>query len=115
VAAPAPAVAPPTPAAAPAEQPPPAAHRPVELTVKGAPPGARVLLDGEPLGEAPGPLAVPFGQEPVELTVTAPGREPAKVTVVPNQTLSTTVTLKKKAPGTGKPRRSISKDLENPF
>ena len=84
------------------------------LTVRGAPRGARVWIDGNPVGEVPGPMAVPFGETSIQLTITAPGHEPATVDVVPRPTVAVTVKLKKKATGTT-PRSSIPSDLESPF
>jgi hypothetical protein len=49
----------------------------------------------------------------VELTITAPGHEPARITLVPDRSRTETVVLKKRA--APRPRRSISKDLESPF
>jgi eukaryotic-like serine/threonine-protein kinase len=109
-----PAAAPAAPAPAPAVKAPPSPG-PVQVIVNGAPRGARILLDGQPLGDAPGPVAVPFADTPVELTITAPGYEPGRLTVIPRQSLQSTVTLRKRPSPPARPRRSISKDLENPF
>jgi eukaryotic-like serine/threonine-protein kinase len=87
----------------------------VEVTVQGAPRGARILRDGKSLGEAPGPVAVPFGDETVMLTVTAAGHESTNLFVVPNHASSATVMLKKRAPGPATTRDGIPRDLENPF
>jgi hypothetical protein len=85
------------------------------VTVQGAPRGARISYDGKPLGEAPGPVPVPFGDEAVMLTVTAAGHESTNLFVVPNHAASATVMLKKRAPGAATTRDGIPRDLENPF
>jgi serine/threonine-protein kinase len=91
-------------AAAPAE-----AQRRVQVTVRGAPAGARIWLGTTALGEAPGPVALPFGQAPVELRVTAPGHSPRTLKVTPQQDQSVEVKLQKRTP------RKDSSDLESPF
>jgi hypothetical protein len=85
------------------------------VTVQGAPRGARILRDGKPLGDAPGPVLVPFGDEPVKLTVVATGYESTNVVVVPNHAASATVVLKKRGPGAATTRDGVPSDLENPF
>jgi serine/threonine protein kinase len=86
----------------------------VELTVRGAPPGAHVLLGEEVLGDASKPVPLPFGQAPLELTVSAPGYEPFALSVVPDHDGESEVKLKKRAPRP-KAKRSVPSDLENPF
>jgi hypothetical protein len=103
--------APPVPEVVPAP-PLPAPHPPVAVTVRGAPRGARVFLDGQLLGEAPGPVAVPFGESAVELTVTSPGHPPVTVSVTPSQAVE--VRLKRRAPGASAPP-GLPRDLESPF
>jgi len=86
----------------------------IDLTVQGAPQGARILLHGKTIGEAPGPVALPFGLDALQLIITAPGHEPFNLSLVPNQSLLTTVAMRKRAgPATSRP--GISSDLENPF
>jgi hypothetical protein len=87
----------------------------VDITVLGAPRGARVLLDGKAVGETPGPVALPAGDAPVVLTVSASGYETARAAVVPNQAASATVIMRKRAPGPASSREGIPSDLENPF
>lgn len=89
----------------------PAAEAPrrVKVTVRGAPAGARVWLGTTALGEAPGPVTVPFGQEPLELRVTAPGHSPRTLKLTPQQDQNVEVSLQKRAP------RKDSSDLESPF
>jgi serine/threonine protein kinase len=87
----------------------------VDVTVQGAPRGARIWYDGKPLGEAPGPVALRFGDEAVKLTVTATGYASTGLFVVPNQASSATIAMKKHAPGAATPRDGIPSDLENPF
>jgi hypothetical protein len=129
VAAPAPVPAPPPPSTgAPASNPPapvladppsepsqPApSPAPVQLTLRGAPPGARVQLGDELLGDASRPLRLPFGTKPIELTVSAPGHEPFSLSVVPDHDVESDVKLKKR-PVRPKPKRGVPSDLENPF
>ena len=54
------------------EAPPGPARRSVGVTVRGAPRGATVWAGDRMIGEAPGPVPVPFGAAPGRLTVTAP-------------------------------------------
>jgi serine/threonine-protein kinase len=100
--------------AAPAVSQPEPAPTSVEVTIKGAPNGAKVLLDDAQVGTAPGPISMPARQHSVELKVTAPGYEPATVTLFPDRSLTVDVTLKKRpAPARGK--STIPRDLESPF
>ncbi|MET0596190.1 MAG: serine/threonine-protein kinase [Polyangiaceae bacterium] len=87
----------------------------VDLTVQGAPRGARVFLDGKAIGDAPGPVPLPSGEAPLQLTVVATGYESGRVSVIPNQASSATVMMKKRAPGPASSREGIPSDLENPF
>jgi serine/threonine protein kinase len=86
----------------------------VQLTLQGAPPGARVQLGDEVLGDAAKPVRLPFGETPLELTVSAPGYEPFALSVVPDRDGESEVKLKKRAPRP-KPKRDVPSDLENPF
>ena len=99
----------------PASPAPSASASSVDVTVQGAPRGARIWRDGKPLGEAPGPVVVRFGDEAVMLTVTAAGYESSNFVVIPNHAASATVTLRKRPPGAGAARDGIPSDLENPF
>jgi serine/threonine-protein kinase len=94
---------------------PPAPKPFVDFTLQGAPRGARVILDGKPIGEAPGPVPLPIGDAPLQLTVTAAGYETGRVAVVPHQASSASVIMKKRAPGPASSREGIPSDLENPF
>ena len=87
----------------------------VDVMVQGAPRGARIWRDGKLLGDSPGPVSIPFGDEAVMLTVVATGHESTNVFVVPNHASSATVVLKKRAPGAAATRDGIPRDLENPF
>lgn len=55
-----------------------------------------------------------YGEQPIELTITAPGHEDKRMLVIPNQPLRATVALSRKpAP---RPRaKKIPTDLESPF
>jgi len=86
----------------------------VALTVRGAPRGARIAVGGKRLGDAPGPVNLPFSEAPVTATITAAGYEPASVVVVPNRALEATVKLKKRSAGPA-PGAPIPSDLESPF
>jgi eukaryotic-like serine/threonine-protein kinase len=87
--------------------------RTVRVTVQGAPRGARVWSNGKLLGDASGALALPIGDGPRQLTITAPGHEPTTVVVVPNQPVAVNVILKKRSTA-GTPA-GIPSDLESPF
>jgi hypothetical protein len=99
--------------AAPLGQPSPSAARTVELTVSGAPEGAEVLLGDRKLGSASERVLVPYGEEPVALTITAPEHEPKTIHLTPKASMAVSVPLVKvrRAP---KPKKT-SADLENPF
>jgi serine/threonine-protein kinase len=90
----------------------------IELTVLGAPRGARVWFEGKSLGETSKPVPLPFAETAVELSVTAPGYEPANLTVTPNKAQDATVKLVKKRGSNNvapEVRGAIPKDLESPF
>jgi serine/threonine protein kinase len=108
----APEIASASPVETPASAPAPTAPSSVEVTLLGAPAGARVTLDGAPVGTAPGPLTLPSRSHPVELKVSAPGYEPATVTLVPDHALSVQLSLKKRAVSA---KSTIPRDLESPF
>jgi hypothetical protein len=94
--------------------PPPAEHpEHVHLTLRGAPPGARVQRGDDVLGEASKPVRLPFGRAPLELTVTAPGHEPHSLSVVPDRDGESEVKLRRRA--RPKPSSDIPSDLESPF
>jgi eukaryotic-like serine/threonine-protein kinase len=128
-AAPAPAPGPGSPSAAPAPAAPPVVPAPpaeVALVVQGAPRGAEVLLDGQSLGTAPGPIALRYGTAAVELTVAARGHEPQRLTVIPDRAQTATVSLRPQRdarPPSRRPGRApkaptpaaIPRDLESPF
>jgi eukaryotic-like serine/threonine-protein kinase len=97
-----------------AAAPTPAALHSVKLTLRGAPAGARVSIGGNPVGEAPGPIAVPFGEAPLQLRVTAAGHAPQTLSITPQRDQTVDVKLDKRA-ARPKPPGEIPKDLENPF
>jgi serine/threonine protein kinase len=86
----------------------------VELVVRGAPRGAHIALGDAVLGDASGPVKLPFGKTPLSLTVTAPGHEPQTFSVTPDQNTQSEVRLKKR-PARPKASGSIPSDLESPF
>jgi serine/threonine-protein kinase len=123
---PAPAPTPPAPpppsstaAPSPGSSPPPRPST-IHLTLHGTPAGARVSLNGSPLGEASSPLALPTGDKPIELRVTAPGHSPRTISVTPEHDQSVDVKLDKlpkpeKKPPPPKGPGGNPSDLENPF
>lgn len=86
----------------------------VRLTLRGAPPGARVAVDGKLLGDAASDLSLPYGDAPLEVTISAAGHEAQTLRVTPREDLSLEVRLKRRA-AASKPRGNIPSDLENPF
>jgi hypothetical protein len=86
----------------------------VQLRVNGAPPGALVKLGDRVLGDAPGPLALEHGSQPIELTVEARGYTPRAFTLTPDRDATIDAQLDKLAPKRNK-RGPLSRDLENPF
>jgi serine/threonine-protein kinase len=115
----APSVPPPVPVA-PAPEPaapesPPHPER-VQLSVRGAPPGARVSLGDQALGAAADPIALPYGTAPLLLTVAAPGYESHVLSVVPDRDSESDVKLKRRVVRPSKPAPgNIPSDLESPF
>jgi hypothetical protein len=106
----APAQAPQPAAEAPPPQPPPAPE-PVRIRIRGAARGAEVFLGDRKLGAAEDEVLVPYGDTPVQLTVTAPGRPSRTVQVTPNAAAEIDVPPEKRAAK----RPVFSRDLENPF
>lgn len=86
----------------------------IELVVRGAPRGARITLGDAVLGDASGPVRLPFGKTPLALTITAPGHEPQTFSVTPDQNTQSEVRLKKRPPPP-KAKGAIPSDLESPF
>ncbi len=86
----------------------------VAVTVRGAPDGAEIKLGDQPLGAAPGPVEVPRGDSPVQLTIFIPGRSPRMVSVTPAGPDPVTVDLPPDKPRPPK-RNPLSRDLEDPF
>jgi len=103
-----------SPGAAEPVAPAPAAPAAVQLRVQGAPPGAQVKLGDRVLGDAPGPLAIEHGTQPIELTVEARGYAPRAFTLTPDRDATIDAVLDKLAPRRNK-RGPLSRDLENPF
>jgi hypothetical protein len=93
---------------------PPATPSHVALVLHGAPPGARVLLGDEVLGNAAEPVRLPYGTSPLTLTVSAPGYEPLALEVVPEQDRQSEIKLKRRA-ARPKPVGAVPSDLESPF
>ena len=76
--------------------------------------GARVMLGDEVLGEASGPVRLPYGTSPLTLTVSAPGYEPLALEVVPEDDRESEVKLKRRTTRP-KPVGAVPSDLESPF
>jgi len=72
-----------------------------------------VWLDDQKLGAADEAVLVPYGDAPVQLTITAAGRPPRTVRVTPNAPAE--LTLPAERPRVPAKRTSLSRDLENPF
>jgi serine/threonine-protein kinase len=108
-----------TPSAPPPSDPTPS-PRTINLTLRGAPSGARVSLNGTSVGEVPGPIHVPASDQPIELRVSAAGHAPQTLTITPEHDQSVDVKLDKlskpeKKPPHPKAAGGIPSDLENPF
>jgi hypothetical protein len=106
VAAPAPAPAAPVPPSQPERQ--------VALIVRGAPDGAAVLLGDRKLGVTPGPILLPYGEQPVVLKVVVPGSAPKTLSVTPSAPLDVALPSEKSSRARSK-RGALPHDLENPF
>jgi eukaryotic-like serine/threonine-protein kinase len=101
------------PAPQPSAAPPPAVLElpaPVAIKLKGAPDGAEIWFGEQQLGVAPGPVLVPYGDQPVQLTVVVPGRGKRTLLVTPN--VAAELTLPPEKP---RSKRTLPRDLENPF
>jgi hypothetical protein len=119
--------APPVAAAPAVAAPAPPSH--VTLTLRGVPAGGRVWLGDSPLGDASGPLRVPFGSAPVQLKISADGYEPQTLVMTPQQDQSAELVFAKpnkpqkaakaekreKRPARPKAPGAIPSDLESPF
>ena len=79
----------------------------------GAPEGAEVLLGDRKLGSVSGPVSLPHGNEPIALTVAAPGYEPKQIHLTPSASMAVSVPLTKVQRVPKRPK--TSSDLENPF
>jgi eukaryotic-like serine/threonine-protein kinase len=112
--APGPANPPPPEAPPPEPAPRPAAPEQVALTLHGPPSGAIVRHGDRIMGDAASPILLPYGVEPLELSVAAKGYETRSVTVTPNAALELRLTLEpsKRRPGR---RGALPRDLESPF
>jgi serine/threonine protein kinase len=94
-------------------QPTASALRTVELTVSGAPAGAEVFLGDRKLGNASDLVTLPYGNEPIVLTVTAPDYESKTLHLTPSASMAVSVPLTKARRAPKRPK--TSSDLENPF
>jgi hypothetical protein len=87
----------------------------VAVTVESNVAASSVWLGGKRIGDAPGPLMLARGGDPVTLTVKADGYASSSVDVVPTKDVVVAVRLAKVAATPGGSVRRVSKDLENPF
>jgi hypothetical protein len=93
----------------------PADPETIELLVQSTPAKAQVFVGGAKLGDAPGPMRLPFGHTKVTITVKAEGHVPASVDVVPSKDAEIVLTLPRAAPPSAGTGETKNKDLENPF
>jgi serine/threonine-protein kinase len=95
--------------------PPPADPTEVEVTFQTTPAKAAIYQGAKKLGDAPGPIKLPFGKEKVALTIKAAGFQDEKVEITPSANVVVPATLKPlgKAGGGGN-GPAVPKDLE-PF
>ena len=71
------------------------------------------MLGDRKLGAANGPLQLPYGEEPVKLTIVIPGGPARSLSVTPNAALDLPVPAPERP---ARPKRSsLPRDLENPF
>jgi len=86
----------------------------VALTLQGPPGGAVVRQGDRILGDAASPVLLPYGLEPIELTLAAKGYQTRSFTVTPSAPLELRLTLEPSKRRQGK-RGALPGDLENPF
>ncbi|MDI1450757.1 serine/threonine-protein kinase [Polyangium sp. 6x1] len=85
----------------------------IELRVQATPENVEVHLGERKLGVAPGPLKIPRGDAPVELTFSAKGHQSKTVSVEPNHSILIPITLEKEK-ATSQPRTSgTAKTVKN--
>jgi eukaryotic-like serine/threonine-protein kinase len=70
---------------APPAAPEPAPPREVTIAISGAPPGAVVFLGDQRLGQASDSLRLPFGTQPIELTLKSKRFKPTSLTLTPSR------------------------------
>ncbi len=108
--APPPSVAPSaSPEAAPAE---------VQITVRGAPDGASIVLDGRPIGVVPGPVPLKKSDEKVKLTLKADGYSAAEIELVPDESRTVSIKMIKSKSVGAQPKaqkQEQPREIENPF
>jgi len=85
----------------------------IELHVQSTPENVEVHLGERKLGVAPGPIKIPRGDAPIELTFSAKGHQPKSVSVEPNHNILIPITLDKEK-ATSQPRPSgTAKTVKN--
>ncbi len=85
----------------------------IDLRVQSTPENVEVYLGERKLGAAPGPLKLPRGDAPIELTFSAKGHQSKSLSVEPNHNLLIPITLDKEKP-TSQPRPSgTAKTVKN--
>ncbi|AKV02561.1 serine/threonine protein kinase [Labilithrix luteola] len=82
----------------------------VEVRVEGAPPKAKVLVEGKELGEAPGPFKLKRG-EAVKMTVTAKGFKAREVSLTPTENVLVPVSLDRETPAAARKNPARPSDL----
>jgi len=97
----------------------------VSITISTNAPRAEIYDGDRLLGLSPGPIRLLRGEEQLQLVVKAAGHLPATVLVRPTSDQELTVTLAARGarasdvrspdPERAPPRRSVSRDLENPY
>ncbi len=91
----------------------PADPESVVLHVHGAPPRSEVFLGDQRLGSSDEALQIPFGREPLELSLRPPKGKPAGLVVTPDR--DQTVTAPERPVKTPASRPRQRKEYENPF
>ena len=71
-------------------------------------------LGDEVLGDAAGPVRLPYGKSPLTVTVSAPGYEPLALEIVPERDRENDIKLRRRA---ARPKAvgTVPSDLESPF
>jgi len=87
----------------------PAAPTTATIAITGTPEGTEVVVAGDVIGVAPGPVQLPRGDAPLVLTFRADGHVPASRTVTPDRDQALAVPLKPK-PARARARAGSTRD-----